>query len=293
MGIGELYALLCAITWAIAIVLFRHAGTTMSADSLNLVKNASTLLLFIPTAFYIDGFALPQLSFYEWSIIILTGYFGIAVADSWYLQTLRLIGASRTAVVASLYSPFVVILSILVLGEVVLYWKWFGLLLVIIGICIVTYQRLNNSVDQHRLYQGIAYGTASVFLTALGVVLMKPILSHDQFFWIVTLRLLAGTIGLVTAMQLQGKLVSSIAVLKNQSHPWKTILIASFFGTYLGLTLWIAGFKYTEASIASVINETSNLFIVLLAWLFLKEHLNSRKVFGIALAFSGVVIFIS
>lgn len=293
MGIGELYALLCAITWAVAIVLFRHAGTTMSADSLNLVKNTFTLILLIPTAFYIDGFTLPKLSLYEWSIIIVTGYFGIAIADSWYLQTLRLLGASRTAVVASLYSPFVVILSILVLGEVILYWKWFGLILVIFGICVVTYQRLNNTVDQQRLYHGIAYGTASVFLTALGVVLMKPILAHDQFFWIVTLRLVAGTVGLIAVMQLQGKLSTAVSVLRNQSHPWKTILIASFFGTYLGLTLWMAGFKYTQASTASVINETSNLFIVLLAWIFLKEHLNSRKVFGIVIAFTGVIIFIS
>ena len=55
---------------------------------------------------------------------------------------------------------------------------------------------------------------------------------------------------------------------------------------------WLAGFKYTEASTASVLNETSTIFIVLMAWVFLKERLSWRKIIGVMMTFVGVVIFL-
>ena len=60
----------------------------------------------------------------------------------------------------------------------------------------------------------------------------------------------------------------------------------------MALLFWLAGFKYANASVASVLNETASIFIVLMAWLFLKEELSIRKVVGIIMTFSGVLIFL-
>jgi len=124
MGIGEFYALVCALLWASAVVLYKYIGDSLSANTLNLVKNIIGLSLLLPTALIFEGLALPALSLNEWLIVIASGYFGIAVADTWYLQALRYLGAGRTAIVASLYSPFVVILSIIFLGEQLAIWQW-------------------------------------------------------------------------------------------------------------------------------------------------------------------------
>jgi drug/metabolite transporter (DMT)-like permease len=45
--------------------------------------------------------------------------------------------------------------------------------------------------------------------------------------------------------------------------------------------------------VASVLNETASVFIVLLAWAFLGEPLNGRKLGGVALTFGGVVVMLS
>jgi len=58
------------------------------------------------------------------------------------------------------------------------------------------------------------------------------------------------------------------------------------------MLFWLGGFKYANASVASVLNETANMFIVLMAWLFLKEKLTRRKVVGALLTFFGVVLFL-
>ena len=291
MGIGELYALVCALCWALAVILFKHAGNSLTANGLNLTKNVIGLSLLIPTALLVEGLSLPALTNQEWLVLIVSGYFGIAVADTWYFQALRMLGAGRTAIVASLYSPFVVLLSIVFLYETMVGWQWLGFVLVLMGVLIVTYQKGDQITDKVQLFKGVAFAAVSVFLTAASVVAMKPILSNDGFFWLVSLRMLAGVVGMLIYLAAVKKLASIARDLTDKKHKWLTIISASVFGTYLAISFWLAGFKYADASVASVLNETSNVMIVLLAWLLLKEALTLTKIVGALFTFVGVLIF--
>ena len=291
-GWGELFALSSAICWATAVILYKAAGESLTAHSLNLAKNLVGILFLVPTAFFVHGFDWPSLSGWHWAILIASGYFGIAVADTWYLQALRTLGAGRTAIIASLYSPFVVLLAIIFLGERLVGWQWFGFVLVLLGILTVVYQRHYSELDRATLTKGLTFASASVFLTAAGVVAMKPILAADGFFWIVALRLLAGTAGMVLLLMVRGRLSHFVSEVQDGEHRWPTIVTAGFIGTYLALIFWLAGFKYADASVASVLNETANVFIVIMAFVFLGEALSRRRMAGIALTFSGVLIFL-
>jgi drug/metabolite transporter (DMT)-like permease len=53
------------------------------------------------------------------------------------------------------------------------------------------------------------------------------------------------------------------------------------------------GMKYTQASIAAALNQSNNVFIFILAALFLKEPINQQRLVGIILAVTGsfLVIF--
>ncbi|MFT6101214.1 MAG: drug/metabolite transporter (DMT)-like permease [Arenicella sp.] len=289
---GEVFALVCAIMWASAVVLYKHVGESMSANTLNLVKNIIGLSLLLPTALLFEGLRLPLLSNREWLILIASGYFGIAVADTWYLQALRNLGAGRTAIVASLYSPFVVILSIIFLQESLALWQWLGFVMVLAGIMVVVYQRSYQSVDRATLIKGFLLASSSVFLTAAGVVAMKPILANEGFFWMVSLRMLAGVIGMLVFLSLRGRLSSTYEVVFDGQHRWGYIILASVIGSYLAMLFWLGAFKYADASVASVLNETANIFIVIMAWLFLKEELTKRKIVGVSLTFTGVLVFL-
>lgn len=291
MGIGEFYALVCALCWASAVILFKHAGTSLTASGLNLTKNMIGVVLLLPTALLVEGVSLPELTNLEWLIVIISGYFGVAVADTWYLQALRNLGAGRTAIVASLYSPFVVLLSIVFLSETMAGWQMIGFIMVLIGVLIVSYQRKYQAVEKSLLLKGVAYASASVFVTAASVVAMKPILSNDGFFWIVSLRMLAGVVGMMIYLAARQQFISILDDILYKEHKWLTIFMASLFGTYLAIIFWLAGFKYADASVASVLNETSNVMIVLFAWMFLKETLTAQKVTGAIFTFVGVLVF--
>ncbi|HAI58249.1 MAG TPA: hypothetical protein DCM32_00010 [Xanthomonadaceae bacterium] len=52
--------------------------------------------------------------------------------------------------------------------------------------------------------------------------------------------------------------------------------------------LWLGGCKFTSASVAAILNASSSVFILLLAWVWLKEPLSRRARAGGALTVAGV-----
>ena len=291
LGWGQLSALSCAITWALAIVLFRRSGENLPAFELNLFKNALGFLLLIPTLALTIGFDWPEYTTQELWVTLLSGFLGIAVADTWYLRALSLMGASRTGIVASLFSPFVVMLSVIFLGERLAGWQLAGFGLVMSGILLVSWNRSKAGVDAARLRKGTLYGAAAVFMMAVGGVMVKEILETRPFLWTVELRLLGGVGGMLIYVGLRRRWVS-VASHFRQPQPWLWIILGSFLASYVSMMLWLAGYKLIPASQASVLNESGNAWIVLFAWLILGETIGARKVAGLLLTFTGVLLML-
>ena len=105
------------------------------------------------------------------------------------------------------------------------------------------------------------------------------------------IRLAGGIGGMLIYMALRGQYQ---AVKQNfiKPLPWKLIIGGSFLGAYVSMMMWLAGYKLIPASEASVLNETANAWIVLLAWLMLGESIGYRKVVGIMLTSAGVIVML-
>jgi drug/metabolite transporter (DMT)-like permease len=54
------------------------------------------------------------------------------------------------------------------------------------------------------------------------------------------------------------------------------------------MLFWLAGYRFIPASVASILNESANAWIVLFAWLILGEYIGGRKILGLALTLAGV-----
>ena len=71
---------------------------------------------------------------------------------------------------------------------------------------------------------------------------------------------------------------------------WAPLVGSSVFATYLGISFWIIGMGLTQASTASILNQTATIFILICARIFLKEPLTKRRVLAILIAMSGVYL---
>jgi len=291
IGWGEFFALACALCWALAIILFRRAGEALPPFELNLFKNLLGFSLILPTLAVVEGFQLSAFSPQDIAVTMLSGLLGIAVADTWYLRALSLMGASRTGIVSGLLSPFVILLSIMFLGESLRGWQLAGFALVMCGILLVTWRQNRREVDAAHLSKGVFYGIGAVFLMAVGIVMVKEILENRPFMMTAEIRLAGGAGGMLIYMALRGRYA---AVKHNfmKPLPWKLIIAGSFLGAYVSMMMWLAGYKLIPASEASVLNETANAWIVLLAWLMLGESIGYRKVIGIMLTSAGVIVML-
>lgn len=263
----------------------------MPAFETNLFKNLLGFLLILPTVALVEGWRLAEFSLPELGITLLSGYLGIAVADTWYLRALSLMGASRTGIVASLLSPFVILLSFVFLGESFRGWQVFGFVLVMAGILLVNWRLNRKDVDAEHVGKGMLYGTGAMFLMAVGIVMVKEILETRPFVWTAEIRLAGGLGGMLIYIMLRNR-YSEVKQNFSRALPWRLIIAASFLSTYVSMMMWLAGYKLIPASVASVLNESANVWIVFLAWLMLGESVGLRKVTGLALTSAGVIIML-
>lgn len=290
IGLGEFLSLLCALLWAFAVICYRKAGDTIDVSTMNLSKISLTFVLMLPTVYFTDGLTVPELTAYDWTLLLISGFFGIMLADLFYLRALQLIGAGLTGLTGSLYSPFVVMLSFFYLGERLNSWQIMGMALVLIGVIVISYRKKSLLIE-HPPITGFVFAALGVFFTALGIVIIKPVTTEIPFFWIILIRTIGGVVTMFLFNLLLKKSLNPLGILKSKGKYW--LLAGALLGQYLSTMVWVAGYKFTSASVASILNETASIFILLLGWLILKEPINQRKVIGAMITVTGVMVVLT
>ena len=287
MGIGEACSIGAALSWAGGVIVYKRLGESLPPTTLNLVKNVLVIAMILPTVPLVHGFAWPNLSANAIGLAIVSGVLGIAAADTLYFKALNTLGAGRMGVVGNFYSPFVIVLSFVLLGERLNVLQMLGFVLVSGGVLIVSSHDPQRKLPRELLRKGALYGVAAVFLMASAIVMIKRVLEGAPLFWIVLLRLVGGVVGMLAIFALRREAPALGSRAKAKLN-WPLLVLAAFLGQYVSMVLWMAGYKYTEASVAAVLNETASVFIVLLAALFLHEGLDARRIAGVTCTLSGV-----
>ena len=290
--VGETCALAAALSWALALVLFKRSGEQIHPIALSLFKNIVALILLSTTLLVMwDGVgALQQFQPIDIGILLLSGVLGIALADTVFFFALNLVGVGIVAIVDCLYSPLIILFSFLLLSEELTLIDYIGTGLILVAVFISSRHAPVAGRTRAQITWGVVLCAVAMALMTLGIVMAKPVLDLPfPLIWATTLRLAAGTIALALLTLLLPKGKQYWSALK-PSPVWKFSLPASVLGSYLAMILWVAGFKYAKASVAGILNQTSTIFAIILATLLLKETFTRRKLTAVILAAIGVVL---
>jgi len=289
---GEVYSALCALLWAVAVILFRKSGEKVTPVVLNLFKDVTGLILLCTTMaiLSVEFFPAGQ-SAGDWIILLVSGVIGIGIADTLFFASLNRLGAGRSAIVDCLYSPFVILCSLVHLDESFGPLLIVALVMMVSAIFIGTWQpeQLDKPEDQRQLRIGVVLGVISMACMAIGISMAKPVLDRSDPWWATTVRMVSGTALLAVIVACTSRRKEFFKVFRPSSL-WKVTVPAAVFGAYLAVFFWIAGMKYSETTTASILNQSSNVFVIFLATLFLKERLTVRKLIAICIGFAGGVI---
>lgn len=287
--LGESLSIITAITWAIAVIFFKKSGEKVHPIALNFFKDLSAVILLIPTTFFFGESLLRAASLRDYLILFVSGAIGIGLADTLFFMSLNLLGASLIAVVDCLYSPFVIGLSLIYLDESLGFLQILGVVMIISAVLTVSQPKARAGINKRDLILGIFLGVLAMAANAAGIVIVKPVLERSPLIWVSEMRLLSGVIILAIVLFFhpgRRRILSSLHTIGS----WQYTLLGSFFGAYLSMVFWLGGMKFTQASISASLNQTSNVFIFILAALFLKETMNFQRILAIILAVAGAII---
>jgi DME family drug/metabolite transporter len=289
--LGEAFALSSAVCWAFSVVLFRKSRIDAPNEVLCIIRNLITfLLLLITCLFFENSFnQLIELTFNQIFVLALSGIIGIALADSFFFATIKKMDASLFGIFQCAYSPIVILISYFYLSESLSLKQFIGLLLVISSILLISTS--SNRNKQKLSIQTIFFAILMVACNAISAVIAKPILENTDLIPAITLRSFFG-IGILhfyLYLTYRGRIFKDINIIEIS----KKIILPTILGSYISSIFWLAGFKYTYASIASILNETSSLFIVILGVILLKEELTKIKIISTLLAMFGILLVIN
>lgn len=287
--LGEICSLAAAILWALAIVLFKKSGEHVHPVALNVFKNVLASCLYLPTIYLTGGTLAAPFPVGDYWLLAVSGAIGIAIGDTLLFQCLNMIGASATALVSMLYSPLIIGLGFLWLGEALTALQLVGVALIIGAVLETTRAEDRREITRRRRALGIVVGVLAVVAMAVGVVMIKRLLDRAPLLWAIEIRLFGGVAALLLYLLFNPNRKRVFATLIVRESRMVTIA-SSIIGGYAAMVVWLAGMKFTLVSIASALNQTNTIFVLLFAAWILHERITRTRVIAILVAFAGATL---
>ena len=298
---GILFAIGASIFWSITVTILKPVTQNISPFLINPIKNSIGFILFF-ILFISTSTPLwySHLYNYEYAIILISGALGMVLGDTVFIYALNKIGANRVAIVDS-FSPVVIhIYSIILLSNQELsIMQISGFFITIAGLLILTYENDYDDIDYKTKRFGIALVLGAMACTGGGVVFLKTVLERiaepgldgiKLNLWVTAFRLIPGVVLSWIIFSFQKDRHQLLKPLKDKNN-YRPLIIASILGPFLALGCWILGYAFlSKPSLASIIGQTSVIFIVILSWLFLKEKITRLRILSTIFVFVGVIL---
>lgn len=285
---GELFALLTAVVWAVAVILLKRSGESVSPFALNLFRVVVSTALLLPTV-VLAGQARWEGSLADVLILFASGIIAIATSDTLFHMSLNAVGAGISAIIDCLYAPLTVLLATVLLGERLSALQFLGMALVITGVLAASGHEPPHGVPPRQIALGVVWGVLAMVALALGIVIAKPVLDHSPVLWATAVRQI-GCLAVMGPIALLSPSRREYLRVFRPSPTWRVSLPAAVLGSYLALIFWIAGMKYTKVGIAAILNQSSTVYVLILAAIFLHEPFTRRKLVASALAVAGILL---
>jgi len=187
-----------------------------------------------------------------------------------------------------------VIFSILLLDEVIGLSFVAGAVLILSGVVIATVGDMRGAAQEAGpsiSLPGVSVGVVAAVMVAFGFVIAKPALSRSGLVEGTTVRLVFGVAAQLLWILPRRSRGEVLWILK--PHPvWRSLLPGAFIGSYVAMLLWLGGLKYTDASVAALLNQLTVVFTIAMGVATLGERLTRGRVIGAVAALCGAVVIV-
>lgn len=287
---GELAGLAAAGMWAVAAVLFRTIALGISPLVLNLYKGLLAIgMLIIALALQGESVQTPNTA--AAIMLLASGVIGIGIGDTAFFAALSRLGARSTVLIAeTLAPPMTALIAMFFLAEMLPASVFLAILITLSGVALVVFKPGAMAPSQAaRFRSGLVLGLVAALCQAVGAVVSRAALTQTDIgpLWSSLVRILGG-IGILT---LWLPIARQRFWLSSRPSPGLLglLVLATFLGTFMGITLQQLALQNTSAGVAQTLFATSSLFVLPLVALR-GESVSFRSLLGALVAVAGVAI---
>ena len=283
-------ATMAALCWAVASLISADVTRKIGGLAFNRLRLFFVSIMLIGYTFYLDTWNTINHEFLF--TILFSGIIGIFLGDTLLFIALQKIGPRRNNILFSLAAPFTVILNIIFLNEIMSTINLIGCIIVFCGVVVAI--AYGNSKDKnHRwevvegnIYLGVSIGIGAALCQAIGLIMMKPILTMGADpIASAALRTAISFVFLAFTFFLNYKIFNTKTNLSVKIVGQS--ILSGFLGMALGMSLLLIALKYADAGIVATLSSTSPIMILFLIWLLTKKIPTIGAWIGTVLAIIG------
>jgi drug/metabolite transporter (DMT)-like permease len=289
--LGEVAALLTAISWTGSALTLEAACKRASSLAVNLMRLFLGLLLLSAYCWFSRGMALPfDATGHAWFWLSLSGVIGFAVGDICLLRAFAVIGARISMLIMASVPPMTALIGWTLLGETLTARGSLGMAMTVGGIVLVVMERDREKEGKlsHPL-AGVLLAFGGALGQAVGLVLSKYGMGAYNAFAATQIRVFAGVAGLFFVFTVTRGWESLGAALRDR----RTVVLSStggFLSVTLGVSFSLLAVQHTTTGVASTIMSIVPVLIIPPAVVLFKERVTAREVAGAVIAVAGVAL---
>lgn len=284
--IGEITALVASGIWVVSSSMFDQINKQVKISPIQISFYRGLIAIpFLAVSLLLTKDLLPILTEWQWTCLILSAIFGITVGDTAFFFSLQYTGVRNALLLQTTTPLFGALFAWTFLQETISSYGLIGIILTLMGIAgVITEQTIEQKAN--NLMAGVIWGIVSGATQGFGAMLLKLVLNDTNLspLWSSNIRLLIGTIIIGGWLGLQ----KEMRWMPNLNfEQWRSIGMASFLGTFIGLWLHQTSFKFAAVGIASTLLNTSPLFALFVGY-YLGEIVTWRALFSVMIVILGI-----
>tara|TARA_Y100001968_G_scaffold61335_1_gene52171 strand:+ start:181 stop:1047 length:867 start_codon:yes stop_codon:yes gene_type:complete len=260
--IGFLAAISSVVFWTFACFIWRKESENLLPRQINIYKNVLASIIFLPVVFSINWLSNINSIF----ILMISGIVGIALGDTLYINSLKIIGTRKTLSFEALTPIIATILGTLSTHEIYPQKVWIGSFIVSFSLFVIVRQNtLQKEKTSEINFLGILCALGSVFCAVFAALLSRIILVSSSLSPLQTteIRLLSSSILLLLIFKKDFLDLFKDKLLTKHNH--SNLVLSTLLGTNCGILFQQIVFKFLPIGIGWTLLSLSPVFALFIS----------------------------
>jgi drug/metabolite transporter (DMT)-like permease len=290
---GEIAGLATALCWTATAMSFQFASRRIGSVSVNLIRLVFAFVFYLLYSKFFLGHWLPlDAPFKAWIYLSISGLIGFVIGDFFLFKSYEYISSKISMLIMTLAPPVAALLGWFMMAEPFTWMNGLGMILVLGGVSLVILKKDRENGKKQMRYplKGILFAIGGAVGQGVGAVFSKIGMGNYDPFGSAQIRVITGVAGFIIMVSVLGRW-KNLAQGFTDRKVSRALVIGSFFGPFLGVSLGMVAFKHTSLGIASTLMATVPVFILLPSVILFKEKLTVNEVLGALIAVVGIVVF--